>query len=398
MTTPSPLIPTLRDAEATFLPYADAAQLVETFGSLELEYAAIRKSAGLIDLPQHGTIRATGGDRLEFLNRMLTQQLEPLEAWSSARSFLTNRQGRIVADLTVVHTPEETLLDVDVLALRPTLELLDQFLFGEDVAFEDASGELHRLGLHGPTAPSLLAALAMESEGGSLDELPEGRCVRTRIAGHPVICHRWDAAGVPGLMLTVPADAAEAVHTAIAALGIAPEHDHVEAKTRGEAHPYRLRLVGWHALNIARIEAGTPLFNVDFGQGNLPAETGVLEDRVSFSKGCYPGQEVVARMRNLGHPKQTLAGLRMEGSAGGDGERQPQTGAAVHEAGAGADAKPVGAITSSAVSPVLSNAVLCFGQVKWSASKAGTAVEVETRAGRVAGAVQPALRFLPAPE
>jgi folate-binding protein YgfZ len=416
MTSPSPLIDLLAASDASFISYADAAAVVETFAHPELEYASIRKSAGIIDLPHRATLRATGADRLDFLNRMLTQQLADVDPWSARRSFLTNRQGRLVADLTVVHLPEETLLDVDMLASGPTLELLNQFLFSEDAALEDATASLHRVAIHGPTALPLLTTLA-EGEAGApaLDTLGEAQATRVRLGERAVIVHRHDAAGVPGYVLTVRASDAVAVYTAITAIGVEPEHDHVEAKDRAApAHPFKLRQIGWHALNIARIEAGTPLFNIDFGPGNLPAETGVLDDRVSFTKGCYPGQEVVARMRNLGHPKQTLVALRVEqdgegegGGGGGEGvEAQPQTGASIFEAGAGEDARAVGAITSSAHAPMLSSAIVCFGQVKWSvAERAGESVEIETRGavnggsgGRVRATIQRSLRFLSARE
>lgn len=411
MTTPSPLLDLLAASDASFISYADAAAVVETFAHPELEYASIRKSAGIIDLPHRATLRATGADRLDFLNRMLTQQLAGVEAWSARRSFLTNRQGRLVADLSVVHLPEETLIDVDLLASGPTLELLNQFLFSEDAAFEDATASLHRLAIHGPTALPLLATLVeADADAPALDTLGEAQATRVRLGERAVIVHRHDVAGVPGYVLTVRASDAVAVYTAITAIGVEPEHDHVEAKDRAApAHPFKLRQIGWHALNIARIEAGTPLFNIDFGPGNLPAETGVLDDRVSFTKGCYPGQEVVARMRNLGHPKQTLVALRVEhdGEGGGEGEgveAQPQTGASIFEAGAGEGARAVGAVTSSAHAPMLSSAIVCFGQVKWSvAERAGERVEIETRGAgnggagtRVRATIQRSLRFLSA--
>src|SRR6185436_21150893 len=92
------------------------------------------------------------------------------------------------------------------------------------------------------------------------------------------------------------------------------------------------RRIGWHAYNIARLEAGWPIFNIDFGPDSLPHETGVLNDRVSFKKGCYLGQEVVARMQSLGHPKQRLVGLKAVEETGADEDRVPEAGAALHAA------------------------------------------------------------------
>ena len=99
-----------------------------------------------------------------------------------------------------------------------------------------------------------------------------------------------------------------------------------------------------HAFNVARIEAGSPLFLVDFGRQALPHETGLLARRVNFKKGCYLGQEVVARMESLGKPKQRLVALRMQQ------DRLPVSGAEVHEARDGGEA--VGRVTSSAPAPM----------------------------------------------
>src|SRR5439155_17574914 len=119
----------------------------------------------------------------------------------------------------------------------------------------------------------------------------------------------------------------------------------------------RARRIGWHAYNIARIEAGWPIFNIDFGPDSLPHETGVLEDRVSFKKGCYLGQEVVARMQSLGHPKQRLVGLKAkEWTTSGGEEGVPEEGTRVYAQARGQEGgqppEVVGAVTSSAASPM----------------------------------------------
>ena len=123
-------------------------------------------------------------------------------------------------------------------------------------------------------------------------------------ADSEIFVMRDDTTGSVGLHLFVPRHRAEAVWTTLLDLDA----------TVGEGKR-RIRPIGWYAFNIARIEAGTPLMNVDFGPPHLPHETGLLRQRVSFSTGCYPGQEVVARMENLGKPKQSLSGLRMTGEA-----------------------------------------------------------------------------------
>jgi folate-binding protein YgfZ len=148
-----------------------------------------------------------------------------------------------------------------------------------------------------------------------------------------------------------------------------------------------VRAIGWHAFNVARVEGGTPLFLVDWGREALPHETGVIARRVSFRKGCYLGQEVVARMESLGKPKQRLVAVRM------NDDRLPVSGAEVHAETAGGE--PIGRITSSSPAPMLGSACVAFAMLKYASGEPGTRVRVAAEGDWAVGTVQPALRFLP---
>ncbi|MBL8765625.1 MAG: hypothetical protein JNM07_15400, partial [Phycisphaerae bacterium] len=170
------------------------------------------------------------------------------------------------------------------------------------------------------------------------------------IAGRRVVVDRSDTTGEVGLELVMSTGDVPAVYEQILERGLSTNGP-PGAGPAATITPagYRMRPAGWHAYNIARIEAGTPLFNIDFGPNSLPAETGVLDDRVSFTKGCYLGQEVVARMKSLGHPKQTLVGLRLyptEAQQGSGRECQPGAGAVIARSAQG-EADPIGAVTIS---------------------------------------------------
>ena len=157
------------------------------------------------------------------------------------------------------------------------------------------------------------------------------------------------------------------------------------------------------AYNIARIEAGSAVYNIDFGPDSLPAESGVINDRVSFTKGCYLGQEIVARMHARGHPKQTLVALRVAD----DGPRQvstenpaislprvPITGSHVFALPQGDIAPPaVGMVTSGTISIMLGARAVCFAQVKWDSSTPGTKLMVDAEGAMVEATVQPTLTF-----
>lgn len=402
----SPLLDQLQRAEPAVEAYgphtedADDIVMVQTFGPLEAEYGALRKGAVLLDQPHRATLEATGPDRLDFLNRMLTQELKGFADGEVRRAFWLNRKGRIDADLRLLNLPGRLLIDVDAHAARTALDGLSAYIITEDVTLADRTGAMHRLALHGPAAAALLAAV-VETGSDAVAALAPGRIAIVRIAGAEVVVDRWDTAGEIGLELLVPTAAAVAVYNALLQAGSHPERP-LPGFPRLAFRP-----AGWAAWNIARIEAGTPVFLLDFSPDNLPAETGVLDDRVSFKKGCYLGQEIVARMHALGAPKQRLVALRVTDPAAAmrvaaadptaesvaDLPRQPESGAPVHAPGV---AEPVGRITSSTFSPRRSGQPSCFAMLRSKHAAPGSALEVEAEGARLPCVVQARLDGAPA--
>lgn len=390
----SPLLERHLAAGASLVPWGEgegAARVVESFGEIELEYAAIRKFVGVLDLPHRGAIIVGGSERVEFLNRMVTHDVRTVPAGQTRRAFLTNRKGRIDADLRIAVLGDRIAIDLDATVAPAVAEGLRAYLFAEDVTVTDATETTHRIALHGPAAARLVGAVApahAEAVGG----LRAGEVVEIAIGGHAVVVERFDSTGDPGYELLMPVEGAADVHAALLGAGLPPPRESAESAHAAVAHPFRLRRIGWHAWNIARIEAGTPVFLIDFGPDSLPAETGVLHDRVSFTKGCYPGQEVVARMHHLGHPRQVLAAIRVA-APDGNPHWQPVTGAAVVPADATEETPAVGAVTSSTRAPMLSDALICFAQVKWDHASPGKRVGVRTALGVAPGEVQESLHF-----
>jgi len=370
------------EADVEYLPFGagdaesgDVCEIVATYGLVEAEYAAIRRGAGLLDLPQRGVIRVTGADRREFLNRMLTQELKDLEAGDARESFWLNRKGRIDADLLVVERGDDLLLDVDRPQLAHTVKSLGDFLFAEDVEITDASDSFHRLALHGKRAMEVMAAMT----GRDPFLLAPGASAQATIGGEELTVARRDQTGEHGIDLFFATDDAETVWDAIVTTD----------ETLGEGKR-RIRPIGWFAFNIARIEGGTTLMNIDFGPTNLPHETGILRRRVNFTKGCYLGQEVVARMESLGRPKQVLVGLRVKA------DRLPVAGAQIFPADDPAGS-PAGIITSSTLSPMLGSAPIAFAMVKTKHAEAGAELLVNAEGEQVEAAVH-GLRFWPGDE
>jgi tRNA-modifying protein YgfZ len=411
----TPLLEVHREGEGLMSPYGNAADadsaalLVEAFDPVQIEYAAVRGHAAIFDQPHRATLEVAGPDRIEFLNRMVTQELKGWGTYETRRSFWLNRKGRIDADLRLVNLPDRVLIDVDVHAAERALKGLGGFIISEDCTVQDRTEQWHRVSVHGPGAAALLARLSEPMAGAKIAEIHPGQVAIVRIAGAEIIADRQDTAGEIGLEMLMPTAAAASVYETLSTSWSARESGGRMITPKTDL----ARRIGWHALNMARIEAGTALYLADFGPDSLPHETGsqTLNNRVSFKKGCYLGQEVVARMQSLGHPKQRLVGLRIGTAGDGPMRLGEQSAPLAHARGTsvaelaqavtgtpvvGADepgAAAVGAVTSSCCAPMLGQAQVAFAMVKWSHAMEGTKLWVQLGESRAVATVQESLKF-----
>lgn len=340
--------------------------LVATFGEIEAEYAALRKSAGILDLPTNGIVVATGEDRVDLLNRLLSNDVKPVVDGRAVRAFLLTRQGRILADMLVSRGDDESFnLTVNAFVVDQVVEHLESFVFGENVQFVNGTSKFHTIAIHGPKCVEILKDAedaGAATDRAALDE--SGNCCRIQVAGANVDVVRQDSAAEIGVELICPAEVIEDLYERLLTVG-----DEVGA-----------RAIGWMAYNMARLEAGSPLFLVDFGQDSLPHETGpVLSEAVSFTKGCYPGQEIVARIQSRGHPSKILAGLRFSV------EELPMTGASVYEVAGEGDSmqggEVVGAVTSASPGPMLGNDGVALAMMKYDHASPETEVFITAPTG-----------------
>ncbi|QDU35227.1 Aminomethyltransferase [Poriferisphaera corsica] len=352
--------------------------LVESFDEYYAEYAAIRQRVGILHMPQRTVVKMRGSEACDFLHRMNTNDVNGLKVGESNHALLLNQKGRIDVDMIVMKVGEDELwLEVDQHNASRLIESLDKMIFTEDIEFEDCSDQLEHIALHGPAGVKLLEKLrTQETEGLSGIELWEHREVKL----HGVDCrvYRRDDAGSLGLHVLVPRDALIAIYgEMVRASGweAGAEVDAEWAEKRREG--LRGRPIGWMAYNTARIEAGTPIWMIDYGTDSLPAETGIIDELVSFTKGCYLGQEIVARMHSRGHPKRILVGLKL------DADKIPVAGSAVTEEKNGESAI-IGGITSSTASPLLGNQSIALAVMKWGKHRAGSKFSVVAEEASIA--------------
>jgi tRNA-modifying protein YgfZ len=304
-------------------------------GSVSDEYAALRGSAALVDLSYRKILRLSGKKTVEMLNAVLTNQV-PEEDRLGVYALLLNPKGRIQADLRVLKSGEDVLIAVEPEGVAAAKELLGRYAPFYRVRVEDLTdASWGVLGLYGPRAGELLEA----------PDLAEHESAVVSLDGADLLA-AGVAVPVGGYDLLGPSDALE--------------------KARNHLRERGAVAAGLDAYEAARIEAGVPRFGSDITPENFPAEAGILERAVSFEKGCYPGQETVARMHYRGHPNRELHRFVVEGTP-------PVPGAEIAQSG-----RQAGWITSVAPLPV-DGKILALGYLHRNADPRGELESGETR-------------------
>ncbi|HSE91305.1 MAG TPA: aminomethyltransferase family protein [Candidatus Binatia bacterium] len=317
---PSPLSTFHQSNGAQFLE-RDGWLLPARFGNSAAEYAAVRSAVGLLDLSYHGLFQVTGPDRLSFLQGMLSNDLRALTPYTGQYATLLTQQGKVIADVRVLCAMNSFYLDFLENLKEKILSHLNRYLVADEVEIADRCNEYGTLSIQGPQSEALLRELAGQAE------LPAHSLQHTMVnIDSTAICAvHASHTGETGFDLIVPI----------------PNLPNVAQKLTETGKQFSAAWVGEDAQNILRVEAGIPRYGVDFTEDNLLLEVG-LDHAVSFTKGCYLGQEVVERIRSRGHVNKKLVGLSLEG----------QESARPEDVILSAD-KPIGTITSSVHSPAL---------------------------------------------
>lgn len=279
---------------------ADAATL-----ELDAQYRQLREECGLLDRSARGKLLVRGAEAAEYLQGQLTNDIEALEPGEGCYAALLDRKGHMQADMRVLRpTQEELWIDTEAEALGTALRHLETYKIGRDVLIEDVTTKRAIFSLIGPRSAELTGA----------PHLPEHSSEPIAVGGIECLAVGTDL----GLDLIVDSREGERLLAILSEAG-APQ-------------------VGPEATEVLRIEAGTPRFGAEMDTGTMPAEAGIVEAAVNFEKGCYIGQETVARLHYRGKPNRHLRGLRLSAPAA------PGTALLLGE-------KEVGKIGSSCVSP-----------------------------------------------
>jgi len=294
------------------------------FGSVENEYEVLRHQAGILDFSHRGKIKVTGSDRTAFLHNMLSNDIKGLKPLEVRYAVLLTPKGKIISDLFIYAQSDYHLMECASENTLKIIERLNSFIITEDVQLEDVTEQYALVSIQGPLAAPSLAKLNKETG------IQTFHNTRLRNPGVDLLMARSEA-----LRLWEKISGFE-----------------------------NFQPVGFSAYEIIRIEDGIPEYGKELDESIIPNEAG-LENAISYTKGCYPGQEIVARIKYLGGVQKKLCGLTVEG------KDIPEKGSSLLT-----DNANVGILTSACYSPDLKS-VIGLGYLKASLQSPETALNIK---------------------
>ena len=316
-------------------------------------YRAIQQHAAIGAVAPRLQIAVAGQDRAAYLQGLLTNDIQALTPGNGCYSAWLSPQGRMLTDMHVLESGGMILLDVPAETLESTIQRLEQFIFTEDVTVGSLAGTLSSVWLHGPRAASVLEQVIDGARG--LIEWPEYHHTQFELGESPVSILRLSQLGVPGFCVYVERARESSLTATLTSAGAVTVPD--------------------DAIAAARIEAGYPVFGLDMTDDTIPLEAGIEPRAISFTKGCYVGQEVIIRVLHRGHGRvaRKLVSLRINGP-------RPERGARLY-----AGEREIGMVTSAAESPRAGTIALGYAHRDFLTS--GTELEVEIASGRATAIV-----------
>src|SRR6266581_4017211 len=261
------------------------------YTGIDEEYWSVRRSAGITDLSHMGRLSIEGKDRAAFLNGLLSNDISKAKEGTGIHSVLLNTKARVLADLYLHHETDRIVMDTGEKPSGQVKQILDQFIITEDVRIEDLNEKTVLLSVQGPESKQILKEMFKMN----VEDLGP---LQSRNLGPSLIIAR-DRTGQGGYDIVLPRDEAEAVWQGFLLKG-------------GELG---IRPVGFNALEILRLEKGSPRYGVDVDENTIVLEAG-YQDAISFTKGCYMGQEVVARATHIGRVNRRLVQLQIDSKNG----------------------------------------------------------------------------------
>jgi folate-binding protein YgfZ len=355
--------PLLREHQAAGATLASfrGVTLPKQFTSFADEYQAAREAVAIFDTNWHTIVELTGPDRVRYLNAIVSNDVKTLGEGRGTLALLLNPQGHILAELEIYALQDKLLVLSHASVRERTVATLDKFIIMDDVTLSDVTEQFGSLAIEGSRTGTVIA----EACGLALEGFSEHAIAEVQIAG--IACHliRHSHFGLPGAEIIAPR-----VH-----LGLLWKNLHASVVAQHGA------AIGMRAVNALRLEAGIPWFPDDFNDTVIPHEAALEATHISFTKGCYTGQEIVERVRSRGQVNRRRVQLKFSTAEAPapltrlyarDNEANGAESATVETASAGA--KEVGIVTSSGFSPT-ANAAIGMGYVRREHNSPGTILD-----------------------
>ena len=302
--------------------------VVMRYADVESEYAALRQSAVVVDRSHRTRMSFEGDRRIDTITGLVTNDVGALQPGTGQYAAALTPRGKIIADIRIFARETELLVDVPARASAGWTAMIRKFVNPRTTRYVDRTEALADIGVFGPGARIIVAALTGLSAD-ALGSLAPYGSLTGKLGDHSVFVVRAPDIGLDGYDILVPSDARATVWHRTIELGAIP--------------------LGMAAWDIARIEAGRPEWGIDIDESTIPQEANFDElHAISYTKGCYTGQETVARVHFRGHVNRHLRGLVYSGAT-----PIPRGAELVGEAD-----KPVGDVRSSAISPRLGGIAL----------------------------------------
>ncbi|MYF98387.1 aminomethyl transferase family protein, partial [Candidatus Poribacteria bacterium] len=317
------------------------------------EHNAVRNSVGISDISFLGTFCLTGEDRATFLHRLISNDVENLLVGEGNYATLLTNRGKIIADLKVYIFEDTIYISTAPECIEQAFAELDKYIIADDVELSVVSDKVGAIAVYGPESPELVESVLGLKELRTLSEYHSLSC---EIEDQWVGCVRSNTVGEFGYHLYTTTDRLEWLWNKM-----------ITAKS--DVVP-----VGWDALESLRIEAGIPRFGAELSDAIFPLEA-ELEHAIDFEKGCYIGQEIVARMKYRGHPNRLLRGIIIEA------EKPIQQNSPIVDGG-----KEIGWITSSVYAPTLKQTI-AIGYVRMAYTEKGSRVQIKSQKDNIYGTV-----------
>src|SRR5467141_3190440 len=265
----------------------------DDFGDAAAEYRYARETVALIDKNYRASLSFTGPDRVRYLNAILTNNIKDLGTGHGNVSLLLNPQGHILAEIETYAFPDRLLCVSYAMIRERLIEWLDKYIIMDDVTLTDETPRHGTLALEGPKA----AALVKEVSRADLAKLEELSSHGAKVGSIPCWITKRSSGGVPGAEFFAEREKLPELWQILS-----------DAARWHEGAP-----MGYAALSATRLAQGVPWFGYDFGEKQIPHEAGLQDSHISYTKGCYTGQEIVERVRSRGQVNRQRVQLMFSG-------------------------------------------------------------------------------------